>query len=82
MIKFEVGKTYYNRFITDSDAYIYMRVIKRTPKTITAMVEGEKKPKVYRPFEYEGKEWIYPLGNYSMCPMLRADQFINTNKLN
>jgi len=72
MSKFEINNTYTGRFIGDSDCLINMTVIKRTAKTVVAIVEdeGEKRLRIQ---EHDGVEFVYPLGSgYSMCPRIKA----------
>ena len=70
MKKFNENKTYETRSICDYDCIFKMEVIKRTEKTITIKIMNQiKKIKV---FMYEDKEACYPLGKYSMSPMITA----------
>jgi len=72
MSKFEINNTYTGRFIGDSDCKINMTVIKRTAKTVVAIVEdeGEKRMRIQL---HDGVEFVYPLGSgYSMCPRIKA----------
>lgn len=71
-IKFETGKTYQTRFITDSDLRVKTTITKRTEKTVWFKTEnGETGSK--RVSEYNGSEFILPFGSYSMAPMCRAE---------
>lgn len=82
--KFEVGKTYYDRFICSHDTVLSFKVIARTASTITIVGVGgsehwtRQKPKRCRimkcSYEVYGCEAISPLGNYSMSPTLTADR--------
>ena len=78
--KFEVGKTYIAFSPCNSDARWKLKVISRTEKTITLMgrfLTGEQ-TKRFRisvaPAGHYGtfEETCKPLGNYSLCPTLRA----------
>ena len=67
-MKFEVGKTYSTRSIGDHNCIITITIAKRTAKTVTT-TNG----KTFRPYEYNGVEQIKPWGNYSMSPIVGAD---------
>lgn len=77
MLKFEVGNIYACRSACDHNCIWYFRVVDRTKSTITILEDGEKKPVVKRInkhlSELNGAESVYPLGNYSMAPVLSAD---------
>ena len=72
--KFEVGKTYWMRSICDSNCIWNVKIIKRTAKTIMVDIDGEKETKRKKIDVYNGVEFIFPLGQFSMCPMLNADK--------
>lgn len=76
MKKFEVGKKYSMRSICDHNCVWEYTVIKRTACTIT--LEGKEGVKTYRISkgysEYRKAETLFPLGQYSMCPILSADK--------
>jgi hypothetical protein len=67
MNKFESGKTYATRFICDADSRLEITVASRTAKTIKTACG-----KTLRIGEYDGVEFVRPLGNYSMAPIVRA----------
>ena len=67
MEKFEVNKAYEMRSICDRDCKWKYTVKKRTAKTVT-FTDGTR----CRVKEYEGEEICFPLGKYSMAPVLRA----------
>jgi hypothetical protein len=71
MIKFEIGKTYKNRSICDSNMFFEITVISRTEKTIKATVDGAVK--TLRPAIYNECEFVKPWGSYSMCPIIKAN---------
>lgn len=75
MKTFEVGKTYTMRSIGDHDCVWTYTVVKRTAKTIT--ISDGQETKTCRvnakTSEIRNAESIYPLGRYSMCPVLSAD---------
>lgn len=78
MLKFEVGNIYACRSICNYDRVWYFRVVSRTKSTITILKDGEKNPVVKRinkqVSETLDAESVYPLGNYSMAPILSADK--------
>ncbi len=77
MQMFEVGKTYATTSICNSDCVFSYRVVKRTAATVT-MINKFGEQKTYRinkkVSEYRNAETILPEGNYSMCPLVSADQ--------
>lgn len=74
MRKFEIGKKYTHGWIGDSTLFTTWEVIKRTSQTITIKHNNEIKTcKIIKQLsEWEQAETIYPMGKYSMCPILRA----------
>ena len=77
MLKFEVGNIYACRSICNYDCIWYFKVVSRTKSTITILKDDEKNPIVKRinkqVSETLDAESVYPLGNYSMVPVLSAD---------
>lgn len=77
MLKFEVGNIYACRSACDYDCIWYFRVVSRTKSTITILKDGDTKPvrkRINKQLsECNGAESVYPLGNYSMAPVLSAD---------
>lgn len=74
MAKFEIGKKYTMRSVCDHDCIWEYEVINRTAQTIT-ITDGKdvKKCRVVKALsEMDNRECIYPLGKYSMSPILRA----------
>lgn len=74
MRKFEVGKSYSVRSICDHDCVWTYTVTNRTAATIT-IADGKevKKCRINKKIsEYRDSESVYPIGNYSMCPILSA----------
>ena len=67
MNNFEVGKNYQTRSICNHECIFRGTVIKTTAKTITLDVKGFgiKTCKVH---EYNGEQFVFPLGRYSMAP--------------
>lgn len=68
--RFEPGQSYYTRSIGDHNCIFSVKVTARTPKTITAIFEGQQKR--YRPWISDGVEKIHPAGRYSMAPTIDA----------
>ena len=75
MRKFQVGGFYSVRSIGDHNCIWRYVVLARTACTVTLRDESGKTLKLRinkRTSEYRGAESVYPLGNYSMCPILSA----------
>lgn len=75
MKKFEVGKKYTHGWIGDSSLFTTWEVIARTAATIT-IKNGDKVKKcriIKALSEMEHAECVFPFGQYSMCPTLRAN---------
>ena len=74
MTKFEIGKEYSMRSCCDYDCVWTYIVIDRTAKTITITDGNETKTCRVNKMatEISGQESIFPLGQYSMAPVLRA----------
>ena len=67
---FVVGKTYETRSACDHNCIFKATVIKKTVKTVTVnTMDGVKRCKVQ---EWNGEQFFYPLGQYSMAPIMRA----------
>ena len=74
MTKFEVGKNYSMRSACDHNCVWTYMVIGRTAQTVT-LSDGEKvkKCRISKQYsEFNKAETVFPLGQYSMCPILRA----------
>lgn len=74
MTKFEIGKTYSMRSICDHNCVWTYTVINRTDSTIT-ITDGKeiKKCRINKQYsEFRNTETVFPLGKYSMCPVLSA----------
>jgi len=69
MHKFQVGSTYYTRYIGDSNIKVFFKIICRTEKF--AVVKTGKRCRIY--LDSNGNEIIYPEGQHSMCLVLRAE---------
>ena len=74
MKKFETGKTYSMRSIGDHNCIWTYTVTGRTAQTITITDGNEtKKCRINKKVsEWSDTETVFPLGRYSMAPMLRA----------
>ena len=74
MTQFKIGNKYTSHSIGDYDITWTYTVTARTAKTIT--VTDGKETKKLRIIEklsaWDNRETVYPLGKYSMCPVLRA----------
>lgn len=75
MKKFKVGNTYTCTSIMNHDCTWSFKVIDRTAKTVTLLTsDGMQKYRISKKIsEYRGAESVYPLGQYSMAPILSAD---------
>lgn len=74
MKKFEVFKTYSCRSICNHECIWNFEIIRRTKTTVLVrLTTGTEvlRKKLY--FDDKGNEMIYPLGQYSMAPILRAE---------
>ena len=83
VLKFEVGKVYYTRYVTSHDTIIKVKIISRTEKTIKWIQLSKYKKsevKTSRPFVFEGVESFYPTGRYSMAPVISADWIYGKSK--
>jgi biotin synthase-related radical SAM superfamily protein len=66
----KAGTTLTATSVCDSNCIFKAEVISRTEKSATVLVHGEKKRcKIH---VYDGAEFIYALGQYSMCPIFKA----------
>lgn len=73
MTKFEIGRTYTMKSPCNQDCVWTYEVIKRTAKTITITNgKSEIRCRISKSSEMLGTETVYPLGQYSMAPTLRA----------
>lgn len=71
--KFAVGKTYETRSACDHDCIFSFTVTARTEKRMTLEYHG--KPSVVGlKVDSDGVEWCFPMGRYSMAPVIRANR--------
>lgn len=77
MAQFEVGKYYTHGWIGDSSMFTTWKVIKRTKCTVTIECVDDGRVKTCRFCKWfmdnYGVETIYPYGQYSMAPILDAN---------
>ena len=72
MIKFEVGQRYICTSACDSNCKWTFEILHRTAKTVNIETRtGIEKRKIST---WNDVECIFPLGKYSMAPILRADE--------
>jgi len=77
MTTFKVGTDYFMRSACDHNCVWTYTVSKRTAKTVTLTSHqpNADKPVINcRLKEYDGSEFVKPLGTYSMSPTLRASR--------
>ncbi len=72
MTKFEVGKTYSQCHIGDSELFSHFIVLARTAKTVT--VQSHSKIMRRGLSVYNDVEQFKPFGSYSMCMIVGADK--------
>jgi len=83
--QFEVGRVYEHSFIGDYDAIVQWKVLSRTASTLTIKKVGEgNRNSATTPTRGEEKrvkinsdaqgEFVYPMGKFSMAPILRASK--------
>ena len=71
-MNFEANNSYLGRFITDSSEF-EVKVVKVTAKTVTFVhphTADETRAKIMR--DSDGEAFFFPLGRYSMAPVVRA----------
>ena len=76
MKTFEIGMSYTHGWIGDAELFTTWTVTKRTAQTVTITNGREtKKCRIIKGLsEMRKAESIYPFGQYSMCPILSADE--------
>ena len=71
--QFKIGQTYSCRSICDNECIFEFTVTKRTAKFVTLENRhGRIRRAGVRVSEYDSAEVCYPMGNYSMCPVITA----------
>lgn len=75
MKQFQIGTTYSCRSVCDHNCIWSYTVTARTANTITVIgKEGTQRFRISKKIsEYCGVESVYPQGQYSMAPILRAE---------
>ncbi len=71
VVQFEVGKSYFCRSICDHDCVWTFTIARRTKSTITT--KCGKTLRIIKALSTT-EETVFPMGNYSMCPVLRASK--------
>lgn len=77
MKQFEIGKTYHMNSVCDHNAVWFFTVTARTAQTITLTYGGNESIRCRinkQVSEYRGAESVFPIGKYSMAPILSADK--------
>ena len=74
---FKVNKIYQMKSPGDQDCVWQYEVIKRTAKSVTLREIGENAQKTFRFTKYCECEGVFPLGQYSMAPILKATNEVN-----
>jgi hypothetical protein len=69
--RFEAGQVVSCRSACDHDCVWTGTILKRTAKTVTVKLEHEKERRC-KIHVIRGQEFIFPFGNYSMAPIIRA----------
>ena len=70
MKRFETGKIYTCRSVCNNDCVFGYEILKRTDKTVTIKCHGKAARR--KVLVSDGAEFIFPQGQYSMAPVLRA----------
>ena len=71
MATFQVGNTYSTRSICDHNCIFRFTILARTAKSVTIDVRGKATRRGLQ--IRDGVEQFKPYGNYSMCPIIRAE---------
>jgi len=74
MIKFETGKSYSCRSVCDHDCVWTFKIARRTLKSIWVKDAFTGKIVRKKVAVWDDSETVFPLGTYSMAPILRAEQ--------
>jgi hypothetical protein len=69
--RFKAGQSVSCRSLCDYDCVWSGTIVKRTAKTVTVKLENERERRC-KIHEIRGEEFIFPLGRYSMAPIIRA----------
>jgi hypothetical protein len=70
---FEVDKRYQCKLIGDHELILSYRVLKISPKGFVTLRSstGDRRTKIF--VDKQGVQFCYPQGQYSLCPILKAD---------
>ena len=68
--QFQIGRSYSTRSIGDIDCVYSYEILSRSQATVTISIEGKEVKR--RVAVREGVETFYPMGKYSMAPVIRA----------
>ena len=82
-MKFETGKTYTTRLITNHDSIISFTIVSRTPKTLRVtgdFMTDKNIAHTMRVKVWQDVETFRPWGSYSMCPIVSADRELLASK--
>ncbi len=73
--KFEAGRNYYMTSVCDHNCRWEYNVTRRTAKSVWLVQVGSAKaPRRFGIKTFMGEELVYPLGSYSMSPILGAEK--------
>jgi hypothetical protein len=79
--RFEAGQVVSCRSACDHDCVWTGTILKRTAKTVTVKLEHERERRCKIHLR-RGEEFIFPLGNYSMAPVIFAPEYQYSKELN
>ena len=69
--KFVAGRTYSTRSACDHDCIFSFELVSRTEKTVTIRYQNKEVRRTVS--DADGAEMIFPMGRFSMAPVLTAD---------
>lgn len=70
--RFYAGQTVRGRFVCQYDSAFNCDILRRTTKTVLVKVHGRDVTRCKIHTDNDGREFIFPLGRYSMAPVFRA----------
>lgn len=80
-MKFEVGVVYETRSVCDHNCIFKAKVVSRTDKTVTVMLDNDikyprysKGEKRFKIKQLLGRSESFAIGSYSMAPIFSADK--------
>ena len=76
VVRFEPGRRYACRSACDHNCVWTFEVVRRTAKSVWIREAdgGDRGTKRRKVDVYEGRETVFPLGTFSMAPILSADR--------